>query len=674
MADIGYVLLVDGGTIACDAIYNNSSSTAASTIMAANLGSVLHITTAFTANTVFYGLATVIDVSQTKRLYGGSGSGSRTSTNLTLANGTYTDYICGGGSGGNVTGTAKLTIESGVVLSSTSASVYGAGNNATTTTANTDVTIRGKVEGYFICGGGNSGAVTGSTSLKLEGATVDKVVFGGGNTTTATVGTEGALTGSTYIKFSDDAFVKQYVCGGGRGDVYGNTHVVLADATINQSIYGGGVGTANVTGTATVEITDGLVKENVYGGATAGGTVGNTSITVSGGEITGNVYGGSKANSDVTGLATISIEGGEFSATSRVFGGGELTTAGTYHQASNVTLDDADVTLQRLAGGAQASAAGNFTLTGDTKVTLAQGTVSQAVVGRVNAYKGAAVTDGGANTVSTVDITGGQAHIVAGAGLVSAASTTYTYTGDTVINVSGGTFDYLFGGNVGSQKAFCTNTTMTGDVAITVNTSGNNKVTLKYLYAGSNSSSGSEAKQNGSTLVTFSGLGSNLIWTEGGISGDGSGKLGDIDKTQGYSRTLLFDGFTGVFSAPVISRFDTIAFEDSTVTFGASKLVLNGVAEWDFKLGSSLTWNNGINSFDDDDLVFGKAGDTISTAWEVITSNKNTVFAGWESAHITLFGTVLTTYDDDTLTWSKSGFGYVAKWDDEDHKIIIAQA
>ena len=59
---------------------------------------------------------------------------------------------------------------------------------------------------------------------------------------------------------------------------------------------------------------------------------------------------------------------------------------------------------------------------------------------------------------------------------------------------------------------------------------------------------------------------------------------------------------------------------------------------------------------------------------EVMASNDNDVFQGWNRANITLFGTVLTTYDDDTLTWSAEGFGYVAKWDDENHKIIIAQA
>ena len=91
MADIGYVLLVDGGTIACDAIYNNNLDTAANVIMGKNPGSVLHINTALGSNSPFYGLTTVIDVSQTKNLFGGrASSGTCDSTNLTLASGTYT--------------------------------------------------------------------------------------------------------------------------------------------------------------------------------------------------------------------------------------------------------------------------------------------------------------------------------------------------------------------------------------------------------------------------------------------------------------------------------------------------------------------------------------------------------------------------------------------------------
>ena len=517
------------------------------------------------------------------------------------------------------------------------------------TSSNTNTRI--KVD---VAGGGYHGKVTGTATVKLEGGTVNsgKNVYGGGYYANATVGST-----EIYIKAgtAKQSYVYGNVYGGGRGgDVDNNTQIKLSAGTVAGSIYGAGTSYSDSETAA----------EN--GICLVGG---NTTINITGGRVKGNVYGGGELGSNVTGTATVSITGGVFASSCRVFGGGNLTVAGTYNQKSNVTLNKA-VSIQRLSGGALANGAA-YTLSGDTSVTLTAGTVTQAIVGRANAYGGASVTDSGDTTIS---ITGGQAHIVAGAGLVTAASTTYAYTGNTVINVSGGQIDYLFGGNVGSKKEFCAGTSMTGDVSITIDTSAKT-VNLKYLYAGSNSSTGYEAAQEGNTTVTFTGNGDNLIWTEGGVSGDGSGKFADIDKSQGYSRTLCFNGFTGVFAAPQISRFDTIAFAGSSdVSFGSAALKLGGVETWQFGLGSSLTWNDGTNSFANDALIFGEAGDNISTDWEVMTSNNNKVFAGWGRANIMLFGTALDTYDADTLTWSAEGFGYVAKWDDGDHKIIIAQA
>ena len=516
------------------------------------------------------------------------------------------------------------------------------------TSSNTNTCI--KVD---VAGGGYHGKVTGTATVKLEGGTVNSGtdVYGGGYYANATVGST-----EIYIKAgtAKQSYVYGNVYGGGHGgSVNNNTQIKLSAGTVAGSIYGAGTAYSDSETAA----------EN--GICLVGG---NTTINITGGRVKGNVYGGGELGSNVTGTATVSITGGVFASSCRVFGGGNLTVAGTYNQKSNVTLNKA-VSIQRLSGGALANGVA-CTLSGNTKVTLAAGTVTQAIVGRANAYGGADITDSGDTTIS---ITGGKANIVAGAGLVTAASTMYAYTGNVAINVSGGQIDYLFGGNVGSKREFCGGTSMTGDVSITVDTSVNT-VNLKYLYAGSNSSTGYEATQEGNTLVTFKGNGDNLIWTAGGISGDGSGKNSDIDKTQGYRRTLLFDGFTGVFAAPQISRFDMIDFENSNVTFGSAALKLGGVATWNFELGSSLEWNDGANSFANDALIFGGAGDTITTDWTVMTSNNNNIFAGWNRANITLFGTALDTYSYSTLTWSTEGFGYVAKWDDENHKIIIAQA
>ncbi len=636
-------------------------------------------------------------LAEKKRIYGGSNAGNITgNTHVNIAGGTFASaFVFGGGDGSStITGDTYVTVTGGnggynanggsyggIITGSTHVTVecggqvqaiLGGGYDTNDSVGFTDVVVRGKATSY-VAGGGFRGSVVGdaenagSTRIRIEGGSVMSNLFGGGYYASATVGSA-ARNGSTSIEIgagtASDAYVAGNVYAGGlAGSVYGTTSVSLTSGTIAGHVYGACFQYSSGTNAADKG------TGHVYG---------NAAISISGGTVKGSVYGGGRQGSDVSGTATVSITGGKFASGSRVFGGGDLTVAGdnagAYNQASNVTLAGS-VAVQRLSGGARVSAAldgsAAYTLSGSTSVTLSAGTVSQALVGRANVYGGASVADSG-NTA--IDISGGYARIVAGAGLVSAAATDYSYNGNVEIDVSGGTVDYLFGGNVGSQKEFCVGTAMTGNVAITVDTSVR-EVTLKYLYAGSNSSTDYEAYQAGNTLVTFTGLGSNLIWTEGGLSGDGAGKYGDIDKTQGFTRTLLFDDFSGVFNAPVISRFDVIAFEDSTVTFGTSSLYLSGVEKWNFSLGSSLIWNNARNSFAGDDLVFGAAGDTISTDWDVITSNNNKAFAGWDQLNsITLFGTALDTYDDDTLTWSAEGFGYVATWDDEDHKIVIAQA
>ena len=73
-------------------------------------------------------------------------------------------------------------------------------------------------------------------------------------------------------------------------------------------------------------------------------------------------------------------------------------------------------------------------------------------------------------------------------------------------------------------------------------------------------------------------------------------------------------------------------------------------------------------------LFFGTAGQSITTDWVAITGYCKTLFGGWESAHVTVCGGTLTTYDPDTLTWSSAASPYVARWDDDSNSIIIARA
>ena len=494
-------------------------------------------------------------------------------------------------------------------------------------------------------------------------------------------GNDGSVTDDLAITISD-AVIAGDVCGVGRGLAEeAMTMSISGDTRIGGSVYGIGSSDAgNVKGDVDLAISDNaLIGGDVYLSGNIN-HVGQLTLRMSGGSVAGNIYG-SVCDDPIGDTDVIEIVGGAFSAGSAIFGSGIFANPDTYTQNVSVTLDSAQARLERMVGGVFTAAGDSTTLHGDTEVTLAAGTVTYGVAGRsVVAGTARAVKDGQAGTRSIVNVSGGYARIVAGGGMLDREETTalwtycYKYIGDTEINVTGGTIDYLFGGNVARKKLNGAYTEMHGDTAINIDVSGTNKVRLKYVYAGSNSTSGSQAIQQGNTCVTFTGLGSNLRWSStGGVGGDGAGKYADIDKSQ-YERKLVFDDFTGDFGAPEITRFDHLVLNDSTVVFTGAKLDLGEVAVWEFSLGSSLALNTGVNSFDGDNLIFGAANQSITTDWVAITGYCKTLFGGWDSAHVTVCGGTLTTYDPDTLTWSSAASPYVARWDDDSNSIIIARA
>ena len=405
------------------------------------------------------------------------------------------------------------------------------------------------------------------------------------------------------------------------------TMSIFGDTRIGGSVYGiGNSDTGDAKGDVSLTIAGNvLIGGDVYLSGNLN-HVGTLTLQMTGGSVTGNIYG---AACDIpTGFDTdiIEITGGTLSAGSAIYGSGIFSHTDTYTQNVSVTLDSAHAKLDRMVGGVLADAGDSITIHGNTEITLKAGTVTYGVAGRsVVAGTARNVTDGQAGNKSIVNIEGGYSRIVAGAGMLDREETTalwtycYKYIGDTEINVSGGTIDYLFGGNVARKKLNGNLTEMYGNVAINIDCSGSNKIRLKYVYAGSNSTTGHQAIQQGNTCVTFTGKGENLTWASlSGVGGDGAGKYADIDKTQ-YTRSLVFDDFTGNFAAPEITRFDKITLTGGTVAFTGAKLDLGEVATWEFSLGSTLALNKGVNSFDGDDLVFGAAGQSITDDWVAVT-------------------------------------------------------
>jgi hypothetical protein len=344
---------------------------------------------------------------------------------------------------------------------------------------------------------------------------------------------------------------------------------------------------------------------------------------------------------------------------------------------TDVRLDAAAATVEMIAGGIVTGDVIDGSFSGSTSVTLSAGSVSYGVAGRCVVYEGTLTDTAGTADTNTISITGGYSRIAVGAGMVRDPGAYYSYTGDTKIVITGGTVDYVFGGNAAQKKAYCGNTAMYGDASISVDTS-KNDVSLQYVFGGSNSNSNSRATQEGNTTITFTGDGSRLHWAAvGGLSGDGAAQYSDIDNTR-FTRSLVFDGFSGNFDVPAVSRFDSVSFLNaSDVTFTSTVLTLSAVSAWEFSRGTSLDWGTGTNSFAGDTLVLGALGDSLAAGetWDVISSNSGNIFNGWGNlGSIEVFGDALDTYDAATRTWSSAGSDYLAAWDNTRNCIYIALA
>ena len=128
-----------------------------------------------------------------RNIWGGSETGSVSSTSVTLKSGTF-GWIYAGGSQGSVTGEAKLDLSGNVKVNG---SVFGGGDAADC--GSTHVEITGGTFGY-INGGGYNGNVTGECYLKISGTpTIKGNVFGGSNQLNTTVGsTRVEIAGGTF--------------------------------------------------------------------------------------------------------------------------------------------------------------------------------------------------------------------------------------------------------------------------------------------------------------------------------------------------------------------------------------------------------------------------------------------------------------------------------------------
>ena len=277
---------------------------------------------------------------------GGTNSGNNVGTivdtpTITVTNGTITN-LYGGGEKGPTVGTNNISISGGVITN-----VFGGGKSASS--VNTAITLRNNTNALSssvenIYGGSESSGLTESSHIEADGTV--KNVFGGG---------KGASTivKKTYIKTQNSSKAENIYGGSEEGKVINTTVVVMGP--VDQSIYGGGLGSSSVvTGDTWVYVAND-VKDSVYGGGNQGTVEGNTHVDIAKGTIGsadtgGHVFGGSnqaKVNGDTlvhigsyvintpTG-ATLPTESDKMiEIKGTVFGGGNTTSTGKDFDASD---------------------------------------------------------------------------------------------------------------------------------------------------------------------------------------------------------------------------------------------------------------------------------------------------------------------------------------------------
>ena len=266
---------------------------------------------------------------------------------------TITGNFYGGGSLGKVEGNVTSTLTD----CSVNGSVFGAGFSGSIPTVEVDAKGFETEPYYYKELGTYRTGVKGNTTTYTwqhgSSISVDNnkhILY-----TTEDLSSLGTVTGKATLNIGAGTTVTGNVYGGGESsDATGDVEVNVNAGTVNNDVYGGGMGKNTVVaGDVVVNIGakdsggalsgSGSVSGNVYGGSAFGKT---TLVNMYGGSVTGSVYGGGKGDlaglgddhADVAaqnfGNTTVNMEGGTVGTA--VYGGAD--TNGILKQKSTVTI------------------------------------------------------------------------------------------------------------------------------------------------------------------------------------------------------------------------------------------------------------------------------------------------------------------------------------------------
>lgn len=422
--------------------------------------------------------------------------------------------------------------------------------------------------------------VENGVTVNVDGGSIGSDGLMGGGFTRSDISetdTAGGITisGGTWINFS----------AGDISAIYGGTHTYSLSGQLEA--------VSNITGGTHIAMTGGTAGNVQGGGYTAWGSksvIDSTEVNISGGTVLYDVQGGSYVvgggkdaasgnSSTITGDATVRISG-DAVIQGNVIGGGWVnwatgTAASTIGGVSTVSVEGGTIHGDVIGGGVAVAYSGDAASSvlksesAQTVVTLTGGTVKGNVYGGGYAEdgygKGAAVSSDASGSSVTVAGATVEGDIYAG-GFASGENTTSTVTGNVAVTISSGTIKGdVYGGSKGG--------TVNGDSVITI--SGGTFDPAKGIY-------GSDSVK-GSSLLNFTNTEALEVGTVSGFASVTLG-AGDVKFNAIESEEVNFGG--SLSFEEVTEGGITVQKNGTEVMLAAGRKNISSVKSEDVEIGS----------------------------------------------------------------------------------------
>ena len=485
-------------------------------------------------------------------------------------------------SGTLTTGNVTITSAGDTVSLFGGAQVWYKGSSATHKSVTVNLT--GEIRDVVYAAGqamhGGWITVENGVTVNVDGGSIGSDGLMGGGFARADISdtdTAGGITisGGTWINFS----------AGDISAIYGGTHTYSLSGQLEA--------VSNITGGTHIAMTGGTAGNVQGGGYTAWGSksvIDSTEVNISGGTVLYDVQGGSYVvgggkdaasgnSSTITGDATVRISG-DAVIQGNVIGGGWVnwatgTAASTIGGVSTVSVEGGTIHGDVIGGGvavAHTYDAASSVLKSEsaqTVVTLTGGTVKGNVYGggyAEDAYgKGSAVSSDASGSSVTVAGATVEGDIYAG-GFASGENTTSTVTGNVAVTISSGTIKGdVYGGSRGG--------TVNGDSVITI--SGGTFDPAKGIY-------GSDSVK-GSSLLNFTNTEALEVGTVSGFASVTLG-AGDVKFNAIESEEVNFGG--SLSFEEVTEGGITVQKNGTEVMLAAGRKNISSVKSEDVEIGS----------------------------------------------------------------------------------------